>query len=48
MELRVIIAGSRDFADYQLLKEKCAELIPTYNSDAFPVLIISGTARGAD
>ena len=48
MELRVIIAGSRDFADYQLLKEKCAELISTYNSDEFPVRIISGTARGAD
>ena len=48
MELRVIIAGSRDFADYQLLKEKCAELIPIHNLSALPVRIISGTAREAD
>lgn len=48
MELRVIIAGSRDFADYQLLKEKCADLVPIHNLGTLPVRIISGTARGAD
>ena len=48
MELRVIIAGSRDFTDYQLLKEKCADLISLHNPGTLPVRIISGTARGAD
>ena len=48
MELRVIIAGSRDFADYQLLKEKCADLISIHNPSTLHVRIISGTARGAD
>ena len=48
MELRVIIAGSRYFTDYQLLKEKCADLILIHNPDALPVRIISGTERGAD
>ena len=47
-ELRVIIAGSRDFNDYKLLKKSCIDIIT--NKTMFPDLakIISGGARGAD
>lgn len=48
MELRVIIAGSREFNNYELLKEKCIDRIAAHNPNALPVRIISGTARGAD
>ena len=44
METRVIIAGSRGFNDYDLLKRKVTELID-FNDD---ITIISGTANGAD
>lgn len=42
--MRVIIAGSRDFTDYELLKKVCDE----HFSDDDTITIISGTARGAD
>jgi len=47
-ELRVIIAGSRDFNDYELLKKSAIEIIT--NKTIFPDLttIVSGGARGAD
>lgn len=47
-ELRVIIAGSRDFNDYELLKKSAIEIIT--NKTLFPDLtvIVSGGARGAD
>ena len=47
-ELRVIIAGSRDFNDYKLLKKSAIEIIT--NKTMLPDLtrIISGGARGAD
>ena len=47
-ELRVIIAGSRDFNDYELLKKSAIEIIT--KKTMFPDLtrIISGCARGAD
>lgn len=48
MEVRIIVAGSRDFSDYKLLKEKVSEKIASYNTTNTPVRIISGTARGAD
>ena len=43
---KVIIAGCRDFADYELLKEKCN----FYLQDKKPenVIIVSGHASGAD
>lgn len=52
-ELRVIIAGSRDFTDYRLLEEKCStiimgELIKNEDRELQKIRIISGTARGAD
>ena len=42
--MKVIIAGSRDFKDYELLKQYC-DLILSKSND---VEIVSGTARGAD
>lgn len=44
---RVIIAGGRDFSDYELLKEKCDDFL----KDKFlthQVIVVSGMARGAD
>lgn len=41
---RVIIAGSRSFNDYELLKSRCDFFLQN-KSD---VVIISGTAQGAD
>lgn len=39
---KVIIAGGRNFIDYEYLKEKCLEIINE------PCEIVSGTAKGAD
>jgi hypothetical protein len=44
MALKVIIAGSRDFDDYELLKEKCDAILKNQKD----VEIVSGGARGAD
>jgi hypothetical protein len=50
--MRVIIAGGRDFDDYELLKEKCSgvlkELLPASGGDGSDAEIVSGGARGAD
>ena len=43
--MRVIVAGSRDFADYNFLRDKLDFLLSRVNED---VTIISGCARGAD
>ena len=43
-EIRIIIAGSRDFSDYDLLKRTLAKRQQSLED----VTIISGTARGAD
>ena len=42
--MKVIIAGSRDFADYGLLKAYCDLLLSKQND----VEIVSGGAKGAD
>jgi hypothetical protein len=44
--IKVIIAGSRTFDDYDLLFEKCSQILEDYDSVA--VEIVSGNARGAD
>lgn len=44
---RVIIAGSRDFSDYNLLREKCDRILSDQKSN-HQIVIVSGTARGAD
>ena len=41
---KVIIAGGRDFNDYDLLKKKCDH----YLSNKKDVVIVCGMARGAD
>jgi hypothetical protein len=41
---RVIIAGGRDFDNYELLKEKCSSIL----DKKADVEIVSGTAGGAD
>ena len=43
---RVIIAGCRDFADYELLKEKCDFYLQ--NQKPEDIVIVSGHASGAD
>ena len=48
-EFNVIIAGSREFNDYELLKESCDfYLYNKLNDPNINVVIISGAARGAD
>jgi hypothetical protein len=42
--MKVIIAGSRNFNDYNLLKSSCDNLLTQFNN----IEIVSGTARGAD
>jgi|LFRM01.2.fsa_nt_gb hypothetical protein len=44
--MRVIIAGSRDFNDYELLKNKVNRILSNYQSQS--IEIVSGGARGAD
>jgi hypothetical protein len=56
--VRVIIAGSREFNDYELLCKKCHEifhklseeglLTGNINNDIRNIEIVSGTANGAD
>ena len=43
---RVIIAGTRDFSDYQLLRKKCDAILSRKQDSS--IVIVSGTARGAD
>ena len=50
-ELRVIIAGGRNFNDFPLLMNKCIEIIAeeAKKDDSLEkIRIVSGTARGAD
>ena len=47
-ELRVIIAGSRDFSDYELLKKSAIEIITKKTMLLDLTRIVSGGARGAD
>lgn len=42
--MKVIIAGSRSFSDYQLLKENCKQILKSETD----IEIVSGTANGAD
>jgi len=42
--VKVIIAGSRGFSDFQLLYAKCEEVL----ANSTEVEIVSGTAKGAD
>lgn len=44
---RVIIAGTRSFNDYELLRDSCNNLL-SEKQWTHTVVVISGTARGAD
>lgn len=44
---RIIIAGSRDFDNYELLREKVSKIIEEKRK-THQIIIISGKARGAD
>jgi len=46
-KFRVIVAGSREFNDYEFLKEKLDHLL-TKKLEDFEIAIVSGTAYGAD
>jgi len=49
--MKVIIAGTRTFNDYKLLKSNLdifKNHIEIYHKDKLPIIIISGSARGAD
>lgn len=45
MNFKVIIAGSREFSDYQFLKEKLDYLLKDVKNH---IEVVSGTAEGAD
>lgn len=52
-EMRIIVAGSRDFKDYQLLSDKIMEYLTDMDDTEIfenpsQVKFISGTARGAN
>lgn len=44
---RVIIAGSRSFDDYDLLRRRCDEILKDRRSSS-EIVIVSGTAPGTD
>ena len=46
-DYKVIIAGGRDFDDYDLLKEK-GDYLLSLKSKTHKIVIVSGHARGAD
>lgn len=47
-ELRVIIAGGRDFDDFPKLTSSCTDILSQMNIDCDRIRIVSGGARGAD
>ena len=48
-ELRIIIAGSREFNNYNLLKTSIKDILKNTSFEGInKIKIISGTARGAD
>lgn len=44
-QFKVIIAGSRTFKDYDLLEQKCDQILSSIQDE---IWVISGTAEGAD
>lgn len=46
-QFRVIIAGCRDFKDYELLKQKCDHML-SKKKDTHKVIIVSRHTSGAD
>lgn len=48
MLYRIIIAGGRSFSDYKLLKDKLDYYLRDKVRQGYEIIIISGTANGAD
>lgn len=46
-EYKVVICGSREFNDYEFLKEHCDNILVS-KRETHNIVIISGAARGAD
>lgn len=46
--MRVVIAGSRNFYRYELLKQKCDEVLCDFIIKGQNIEVVSGKARGAD
>ena len=46
-DFRVIVAGGRDFANYELLKSVCDNML-SHKIETHQITIVSGGARGAD
>ena len=46
--MKVIIAGSRNFYKYELLKQKCDEVLCDFIINGENIEVVSGKARGAD
>ena len=44
----VVIAGGRDFDDYDLLERKCDYYLKDKIAEGYSIVIVSGRARGAD
>ena len=47
-EIYVIIAGSREFSDYDLLKDVCNKVLENKVKEGYKIIIVSGHANGAD
>lgn len=45
---KVIIAGGREFSDYEKLKESCDKILKEKIEEGYEIKIVSGTANGAD
>lgn len=48
MEMRLIVAGSRTFTDYDMLDQYVTNVIYGYNNITNNIVIVSGRAKGAD
>lgn len=47
-DVRVIIAGGREFNDFKRLSQTCDKVISGYYNDDINITIISGNAKGTD
>lgn len=48
MEFKVVVAGTRDFNNYKLLKKVLEKLLERKIAEGYEIVIVSGTCKGAD
>lgn len=48
MEFKVVVAGTRDFNNYKLLKKTLEKLLERKIAEGYEIVIVSGTCKGAD